>query len=491
MRQSMVWLTPLLVVGLLAGPAPASTIEVEPHPVTPSLQTIPLVDLAPLDAGPPTAEAPQLGRARDTAARTTSDPMSTMPFRLVAVTWDAEETPASGHEVHTWVRHRHSDEWSSWLEVPSSDGHGPDPGSGEGRAERVGTDPLLVPESDGVQVRIDMHGGQLPEGLRLDLVDPGSSAADGIETAPDDQSDYAAGSARLQATGTRGAPRPFIRSRAAWGADESIRRGPNRYGQIKAAFVHHTVNSNAYSKADVPGIIRSIYAYHVKSLGWDDVGYNFLVDRWGRIWEGRRGGAAMPVTGAHTYGHNDDAFAMSAIGTYTSTRPSAAMLAAYARLFAWKLDLHGVDPTASTSLDGTRVRTISGHRDTYATACPGNALYSRLPAIRQATQRRSSPVRIGSKARMATSLSDARVTRQETTRLRVRLVPRAAGAPVWLQRKATPRSDWSSIRRARFDDAGKARFQIREKRQGSPRYRVVSATQPQRVGTSVVLRVRR
>ena len=112
---------------------------------------------------------------------------------------------------------------------------------------------------------------------------------------------------------------------------------------MHAGFVHHTVNANDYTRAQVPAIIRGIYAYHTQSRGWCDIGYNFLVDRFGRIWEGRYGGVDRPVVGAHTLGYNDDAFAMSAIGNFDVT-PAVGGDAATptARLFAWKLSLHGV-----------------------------------------------------------------------------------------------------------------------------------------------------
>ena len=115
---------------------------------------------------------------------------------------------------------------------------------------------------------------------------------------------------------------PTIYSRAQWGADESIRnKSALRYGTVSAGFVHHTVNANDYTEAEVPGILRSIYAYHVKSRGWSDIGYNFLVDRFGRIWEGRYGGVDKNVVGAHTLGYNDYAFAMSAIGNFDVVQP--------------------------------------------------------------------------------------------------------------------------------------------------------------------------
>ena len=153
---------------------------------------------------------------------------------------------------------------------------------------------------------------------------------------------------------------------------------------MHAGFVHHTVNANDYSRAEVPGILRSIYAYHTRSLGWSDVGYNFLVDRFGRIWEGRYGGVARPVVGAHTLGYNDYSFAMSAIGNFETAQPTDVMLRAYGQLFAWKLSLHGVNPASTSQKIGRGTfQAINGHRDAGSTACPGKYLYAKLPLIRQ------------------------------------------------------------------------------------------------------------
>jgi len=156
------------------------------------------------------------------------------------------------------------------------------------------------------------------------------------------------------------------------------------YFEVHAGFVHHTVNANDYTRAEVPGILRSIYAYHTQSRGWSDVGYNFLVDRFGRIWEGRYGGVDRPVVGAHTLGYNDYAFAMSAIGNYDIKRPSSAMVQAYGALFAWKLSLHGVDASSPKQWVGSKnFEAINGHRDADSTACPGRYLYARIPQIRE------------------------------------------------------------------------------------------------------------
>ena len=134
----------------------------------------------------------------------------------------------------------------------------------------------------------------------------------------------------------------------------------------------------------MPAILRSIYAYHVKSRGWSDIGYNFLVDRFGRIWEGRYGGIDQPVVGAHTLNYNDYSFAMSAIGNFETVQPTDAMLRAYGQLFAWKLSLHGVNPASTSQKIGRGTfQAINGHRDAGSTACPGKYLYAQLPLIRQ------------------------------------------------------------------------------------------------------------
>jgi hypothetical protein len=121
----------------------------------------------------------------------------------------------------------------------------------------------------------------------------------------------------------------------------------------------------------------------VKSRGWSDIGYNFLVDRFGRIWEGRYGGIDKPVVGAHTLNYNDYSFAMSAIGNFETTQPTDAMLRAYGQLFAWKLSLHGVDPASTSQKIGRGTfQAINGHRDAGSTACPGKYLYAQIPLIR-------------------------------------------------------------------------------------------------------------
>jgi uncharacterized protein with LGFP repeats len=197
---------------------------------------------------------------------------------------------------------------------------------------------------------------------------------------------------------------PPIISRAQWGADESTVDDPPSYiDKVQAVFVHHTVGSNSYSCAESASIVRGIMAYHIQTNGWNDIGYNFLVDKCGQIFEGRAGGVDLPVLGAHTYGFNSYSAGIAILGDYQGDpakgtpagRPTRATLESVARLAAWKLGQYGGNPTGTvtlTAMEDTGVwkkgqqatlNTISGHRDAYATECPGDAMYAKLSEIRR------------------------------------------------------------------------------------------------------------
>ncbi|MGK5449661.1 peptidoglycan recognition protein family protein, partial [Streptomyces radiopugnans] len=198
------------------------------------------------------------------------------------------------------------------------------------------------------------------------------------------------------------APRPPITDRAGWGADESASPEEPVYlpgEKIKAVVVHHTAESNSYTCDQAPAVVRGIYAYHVRTLGWRDIGYNFLVDKCGRIYEGRKGGVDRPVMGAHAYGFNAETIGISILGTYTDTAASTAALTSVARVAAWKLGQYGVAPNGTATLTaGDAGRNYSGktwakgaqlsfpavhgHRDGYNTQCPGNRLYDQLATVR-------------------------------------------------------------------------------------------------------------
>ena len=326
----------------------------------------------------------------------TSRPEPVVGYGAVGVTWARGERPDDA-ELGFEVRTRTDSDWSEWMTLPYDDQHGPDPSSTEAQHARPGTDVLLVGKVDQVQVRAESAEGAPPADLEMAVIAPGHADSTTTERAAIETADLAGDSTQPADSAAAGAadgldlqatsftPKPVIYSRKQWGANERLRdRGSLHYYEVHAGFVHHTVNANDYTRAEVPGILRSIYAYHTQSLGWSDVGYNYLVDKFGRIWEGRAGGVDRPVVGAHTLGYNDWSFAMSAIGNFETVGPRDAMLQAYGSLFAWKLSLHGVDASSADQWVGTRsFRAINGHRDAGQTACPGRYLYAKLPVIRK------------------------------------------------------------------------------------------------------------
>ena len=318
---------------------------------------------------------------------------STEGFGLVGIT-TASPLDATSRVL---VRVRESDGWSNWTPLPVSE-HAPDPGSLEAQGVRFGTEPLITGESDGVQVRIDTPGGEAPVDPQVMLMN---------NPVVDEDADIPLGPRTddlpisTVAAATIGAPMPTIITRAEWGANESLRRaGPTYSGTIKAAFLHHTVTSNSYSPEESAQQVRNLYGWFVKGLRYSDMAYNFLVDRFGRLYEGRAGGIDQPVIGGHTAGFNKETFAVSAVGNFQSKNPAAEEMAviseSVAQLMAWKLSMSHRDPNGtavlvSDSSAGTskyqpgqeaNALVIGGHRDIGQTACPGRYLEPQIPMIR-------------------------------------------------------------------------------------------------------------
>ncbi|WP_031080853.1 peptidoglycan recognition protein [Streptomyces sp. NRRL WC-3549] len=222
-----------------------------------------------------------------------------------------------------------------------------------------------------------------------DLAPLGATEIPALSTAESEEQAVVAASAKPHA-----GPRPGIITRKGWGADESLRERAFAYtSTVKAAFVHHSATGNNYTCAQAPSVLRGIYRYHVKSSGWRDFGYNFAIDKCGNIYEGRAGGVTKAVLGAHTLGFNTNTMGIAVLGTFDSAKPSAAAVKAIGKLTAWKLGLFGRNPKGKVTLvsggsgkyaKGARVKlnVISGHRDGFATECPGIRLYNKLGTAR-------------------------------------------------------------------------------------------------------------
>jgi hypothetical protein len=263
--------------------------------------------------------------------------------------------------------------WSRWVPLGTGATHRPDRPTGA-----TATDPVWAGAADELQLRWTRR----PTGaLRVHFVAVRAVA-------------HAA--ARTQASTLPGAP--AIIPRAAWGGDTVAPRSSPSYGDVQLAFVHHTVTANAYTAADSAAIVLGIARYHRDVNGWNDLGYNFLVDRFGQIFEGRAGGIDQAVVGAQSQGWNSHSTGIATLGTFDAEGPTEAALDAMASLIAWKLPLHGVPVTgqvvvvsgggsANRYARGTPVtfERISGHRDGCATDCPGTQLYAQLPGLRERT----------------------------------------------------------------------------------------------------------
>lgn len=376
LRHTSARLLPVALTASLITVLPAAQSSgATPEPVPAQSDSIAIagVDDTALRAAP---TPPTDGASGDTVVGMTEE-LDTRDFRVAGVTWRGDR---SGVEAFVRTRDAETGAWTEWSLLEAEEG--PDAGSAEAASARGGTQPLITAPSDGIQVRVESDDTR-PAELAVDVIDPGTSPADSsVDPAP---------ASAPESTGTAGtAPRPTVNSRADWGADESIRKGDPSFGEVRGAVVHHTAGVNAYTKAEVPAILRGIYEYHVNGRDWDDIGYNVLVDKWGRLWEGRFGGLDKPVIGAHAAGANDDAFGISAMGDYHVANAPGPMATSIERYVAWKLGVHGVDPTGQATIGGSWHHTIIGHRSVGQTDCPGQFLTAKIPGIRTGAKERQS-----------------------------------------------------------------------------------------------------
>jgi N-acetylmuramoyl-L-alanine amidase len=202
----------------------------------------------------------------------------------------------------------------------------------------------------------------------------------------------------LLTSGLQAGPgQPSIVARRAWALGAAHPRVAPEYGTVKLAFVHHTENSDGYTAAEVPAMLRSIFAFHRYTHGWNDIGYNFVIDRFGRIFEARAGGIDEPVIGAQAGGYNAYSTGIAVLGTYSAQHISPAARTALEHLLAWKLTLHGTPLEGHVTVRVTpggavysrypantpvSLPRVAGHRDGDSTDCPGDALYSQLQELR-------------------------------------------------------------------------------------------------------------
>jgi hypothetical protein len=262
--------------------------------------------------------------------------------------------------------------WSEWLRIHA--GH-----EGSALSDPVWTGPARAFE---LRAERSLHGA------RVVLVDGGHGASASAKRYVD---------AQLPAAGGQ----PKVIARSSWATGACRPRIPAVFGTVALAFVHHTVTSNAYRPSQSARMVRSICLFHKYGNGWNDIGYNFVVDRYGQIFEARAGGIDEAIVGAQAGGYNVYSTGVALLGNFTYGGPPRKGFDALSRLLAWKLVVHGIDVPGRVTVKvtrtgapysryraGTRVtlNRISAHRDADATTCPGAGMYRQLPRLRQAVR---------------------------------------------------------------------------------------------------------
>lgn len=369
-------------------------------------------------AGPGVAAAPRLTQQplpELGAGITVREVSQAEPFSMVALTG----TDLAGSSAR--VRAKHADgSWGPWYEVEHeaetlTAGDGPE----QPQAGRDGTEPVFVGKTTTVQIAVTRPAGApvtppvkpaaghapakpdlgyrpataerpFAQNVAAVLISPPKAPADGQWTPP-------------AAVTAPGQP-PAIIPRSHWGAPASRCRGPAEGGRVRAAVVHHTAGSNDYAPEDSAQIVRGIYEYHTRMLGWCDIGYNALVDKYGQVFEGRAGGIAKPVQGTHAGGFNQETWGVSMLGSFDQTPPPPIQIHTVGRLLGWRLGLDNDDPQGHVQLAsaggahtfvarGTTLTlpTIFSHRDVDKTECPGDAGYAALDEIRAIAARFNEP----------------------------------------------------------------------------------------------------
>ena len=361
---------------------------------------------APTPDRPPAVAAPQVTQqplADLGGGETIRELHQDTPFSMVALT--------SGDLSATTARVRAkkpNGTWGPWYDAEALEGVGPDHGP-------RGTEPVFVGRTTAVQIAVTRPPtahrtgpaappskgpalGYVPatveqpfgENITAVLISPPQTPVDLLP---------------LPNAATPPGQPPHIITRAEWGADESMRCGQPRYDtKIQAGVVHHSAGSNDYTPQDSAGIVRSIYEYHTRTLGWCDIAYNALVDKYGQVFEGRAGGMTRPVEGSHTGGFNHNTWGVAMLGNFTDVPPTPIQLRTTARLLGWVLGQAGVDPRGTVVLPSEGgaftkfpfgsspvLPTIFTHRDVGNTECPGNAAYAVMDQIRDIAARFNDP----------------------------------------------------------------------------------------------------
>ena len=331
-----------------------------------------------------------------------------MPWRANMIGVSYVDASHSQNGVAMVARAHTADGWSAWEELGAND-NGAEGIEARRESNRLSTEPLWIGTADHVEVKVSVAStAQTIHDVRVHLINTlGDSKPENVFV----RALHSIGRFLSMHASTGADPaeartiQPSIISRSQWGANSSYLNlpCPGIADELKMAFVHHTDTTNSYTKSQSAGIVRGIYAYHTNSRGYCDIAYNFLIDKYGQIFEGRNGGVTNNVIGAHTGGYNYGTVGVALLGNFSTARPSSAMLTSLTKLLVWRLDIAHVPATGIVTMRtgtgndhraaGTMVNfnRISGHRDASQTSCPGSYVYSKMTWIRNTVRAMGNP----------------------------------------------------------------------------------------------------
>ena len=417
--------------------------------------TVPALAQATGTAGAPVPSILPAATDPQADAALLTDPLEVDRFFVAGFTWTGGADLPDG--VRIYLRVRENGSWSPWYLSEAAD---------SGRDDRAtpGTGEFVTGGADAIQASV--VGSSLPAGLKLALVPSrpqgeevlgaddltttqaaptpvieDASAAENqgtqvdpaamtLPASPASVTRPAAASVAAPAavpvvapaaTTANGLP-VAVTTRAEWGANASYMSWDPEYARAGHVVVHHTAGTNSYSAGQSASIVRGIYYYHAVVLDWGDIGYNFLVDKFGTVFEGRSGSVAAPAgrmsIGAHARGVNTGTMGISMMGDYSTVSPSDAQLSSVGKMAGWFLKRAGISDV--TGWAGLHVWTteryqagstismprILGHRDVGYTTCPGNVGYSKLGTIRAIAKAQGSSPQGGSSSAPSTVPQD-------------------------------------------------------------------------------------
>ncbi|WP_342762687.1 S-layer homology domain-containing protein [Dermabacter hominis] len=302
---------------------------------------------------------------------------------MAAATWPADiDAP---DVVEFQGKDLNTGEWGDWLSAELMTD-----------IEENASEAVWVGPSSAVNVRAFRDGIDISEQLTAHLITTSESRSD-VRLA---SSGSGSGITRiLPATVTPGTGAPTFITREEWNAGTVNTSRLSYAKELKAICIHHTGGSNTYTAAQSPQVVRGMFTYHTKTLGWADLGYNVVVDKYGQIFEGRAGGLHRNVAGAHARGFNTGSCGISVMGDYMDIPVPTAALNAIATVAAWKLastftqDVYGTETWTVTTSNVKRSGTFSmphlcAHRDVHYTDCPGDTYYGQLPKLRNLVQQK-------------------------------------------------------------------------------------------------------